>query len=202
MKIEMIVEGKTEKVFLPHLRGLLQTRLAGQMPRIRSLLYDGCIPTEQKLRRCVEGLLRDGADHVIAVTDVYTGSKPPIFSDAKDARAKMREWVGAEPRFHPHAAQHDFEAWLLPYWDSIQRLAGSNRAAPKGSPEQVNHDNPPAHWIKEVFLSGNKGKAYVKPRDAGRILRDNDLMVAVRQCGELRSLVNTILTLCGQEWIS
>lgn len=69
-------------------------------------------------------------------------------------------------------------------------------------PEEVNHDNPPAHRIKEVFLSGNRGRAYVKPRDAGRILRDNDLMVAVRQGGELRSLVNTILTLCGQERIS
>ena len=197
MKIALVVEGKTERVFLPHLKKLLEARLEGRMPRIDPLSYDGRIPTGGKLRRLVEGLLRDGADHVIALTDVYTGSRPPAFEDARDAAVKMREWVGGEPRFHPHAAQYDFEAWLLPYWPSIQRLAGSNKSAPKGSPEQVNHEKPPAHRIKEVFRTGKKRKSYIKPRDAGRILRDNDLSSAISQCVELKSLVNTILTLCG-----
>lgn len=198
MRIALIVEGKTERVFLPHLKRFLEDRLAGGlMPGIDPLPRDGRIPTGDKLRRVVEKLLHDGADHVIALTDVYTGTRPPQFKDARDAAAKMREWVGDEPRFHPHAAQHDFEAWLLPYWPTILSLAGNNKAAPKGSPEQVNHDKPPAHRISEVFRTGKKGKAYVKPRDAGRILRDNDLSVAVSQCAELKALVNTFLTLCG-----
>ena len=201
MKIALVVEGKTERVFLPHLRRFLEVRLEGRMPGIDPLSCDGRIPTGNKLRRLVEGMLRDGADHVVALTDVYTGTRPPQFEDAGDAAAKMREWVGDEPRFHPHAAQYDFEAWLLPYWPTIQRLAGSDKSVPKGSPEQVNHDKPPAHWIQEVFRTGKKGKSYVKPRDAGRILRDNDLSRAVSQCAELKSLVNTILTLCGGESI-
>jgi hypothetical protein len=201
MKIALVVEGKTEKVFLPHLKRFLEARLEGRMPRIDPLSYDGRIPTGGKLRRLVEGLLRDGADHVIALTDVHTGRRPPEFENAKDAAAKMRDWVGDEPRFHPHAAQHDFEAWLLPYWPTIQRLAGSKKSSPKGSPEQVNHDKPPAHRIQEIFRTGNKGKAYVKPRDAGRILKDNDLSVAVSQCLELKALVNTLMELCGGERI-
>lgn len=201
MRIALIVEGKTEKVFLPYLRKFLQAHLSGRMPKLDPFVYDGRIPTGEKLRRIVERLLSDGNDAVVALTDVYTGTRPPQFASAAAASAKMREWVGDEPRFHPHAAQHDFEAWLLPYWPTIQRLAGSKKSSPKGSPERVNHDKPPAHRIQEIFRTGNKGKAYVKPRDAGRILRENDLSVAVSQCLELKALVNTLMELCGGERI-
>jgi len=203
MKIAVIVEGKTEKAFMPHLRGFLQSRLPGKMPKLDTLPYDGRIPKGDKLKRVVENLLRGvrAADYVIALTDVYTGTNPPDFTDAQDAKNKMRQWVGNEPRFHPHAAQYDFEAWLLPYWPTIQKLARHNRAAPPGNPEQVNHNNPPAYRIKEIFEVGQCRKSYVKPRDAGRILRENDLSEAVNQCLELKAFINTILSICGGETI-
>jgi hypothetical protein len=199
VKIALIVEGKTEKAFLPSLREFLQGRLAGAMPRLDVSPYDGRIPKEGKLKRVVENLLagRNPADHVIALTDVYTGTNPPDFIDAQDAKDKMRRWVGAEPRFHPHAAQYDFEAWLLPYWPTIQKLAKHNKAAPGGDPETVNHDNPPAYRIKEIFEIGKCRDSYVKPRDAARILRENDLSTAISQCSELKAFINTILSVCG-----
>ncbi|MDY6908915.1 MAG: DUF4276 family protein [Thermodesulfobacteriota bacterium] len=199
MKIVLIVEGKTEKAFLPSLREFLQGRLAGAMPRLDVFPYDGRIPKEDKLRRVVENLLsgRNPADHVIALTDVYTGTTPPDFIDAQDAKNKMRQWVGAEPRFHPHAAQYDLEAWLLPYWPTIQRLARHNKAAPGGNPETVDHHNPPAHRIKEIFEIGKCRDSYVKARDAARILRENDLSAAINQCIELKAFINTILSVCG-----
>lgn len=199
MKIVLIVEGKTEKAFLPVLRDFLKNHLAGRLPNIDGFPYDGRIPTGDKLKRVVNDLLtyHRPANHVIALTDVYTGSRPPDFQDAADAKRKMNQWVGNEPRFHPHAAQYDFEAWLLPYWPTIQRLAGHNRAAPTGNPETINHNNPPAHRIREIFGIGCCRDSYIKPRDAGRILRDNGLAVAVDQCSELKALVNTILSVCG-----
>ena len=199
MKITLIVEGKTEKAFLPFLQEFLKSRLPGKMPKIDPFLYHGRIPTGQKLQRVVTNSLsgKRAADYVIALTDVYTGAQPPEFLDAADAKAKMRQWIGSEPRFHPHAAQYDFEAWLLPYWSKIQSLAGHNRAAPSGNPEAVNHNRPPAHRIMEVFEIGKCRDSYVKPRDAARILRENDLSVAVGQCSELKALVNTILSVCG-----
>lgn len=204
MKITLIVEGRTEKAFLPYLRKFLQDHLRGKMPRLDVNPYNGHIPTGDKLGRIVRNLLtgRDAADHVIALTDVYTGTHPPEFLDASDAKTKLRAWVGSEPRFHPHAAQYDFEAWLLPYWPSVQRLAGHNRTAPSGNPETVNHNNPPAHRINQVFEMGQCRDSYVKPRDAGRILRENDLSVSIGQCAELKELVNTIIRLCGGETIS
>lgn len=198
MRIVLLVEGRTEKVFLPFLRDWLHPRLAGRMPKLVPRVYDGRIPTAEKLARVVHLALndrREPADAVIALTDVYTGSRE--FLDAADARQKMRQWVGDEPRFHPHAAQYDFEAWLLPYWTVIQRLAGSNRAAPSGTPERVNHDRPPAHRIAEVFQTGSGSRQYSKPRDAPHILKDQDLLVAINACPELKALVNTILGLCG-----
>ncbi len=199
MKISIIVEGKTEKAFIPYLREYLKPRLAKNMPKLDTFPYDGRIPKEDKLRRVVANLLSGprAADHVIALTDVYTGSQPPDFQDATDAKSRMNRWVGPEERFHPHASQYDFEAWLLPYWPTIQRLAGHNKVAPSGNAETVNHDHPPSYRIKEIFEIGRCRDSYVKPRDAGRILRENDLAVAINQCTELKAFVNTILSVCG-----
>ncbi len=198
MKIALLIEGQTERVFLPHLRRFLEPRLPERMPRLDPVPYDGRIPTGERLKREVERLLRNGmppADAVIALTDVYTGTTD--FRDAQDAKSKMRTWVGNNNRFFPHAAQYEFEAWLLPFWETIQRLAGHNMRSPGGSPESVNHTRPPTVRIREIFEAGNRNRFYIKPRDANRILRENNLGDSALACPELRSLLNTILRLCG-----
>ena len=174
------------------------------MPRFDVAPYNHRIPIEDKLRRDVNKLLlgRDSSDHVIALTDVYTGANPPAFSDAEDAKQKMQRWVGNEPRFHPHAAQFEFEAWLIPYWRRIQALAKYDQPAPTGNPENINHNSPPSRLLKDVFRRGNCRDDYVKVRDAGRILKDQDLNVAIQRCPELKSLVNTILGICGGQIIA
>lgn len=200
MRIAMIVEGATERVLIPKLREFLRERVAAplDMPKLQAYPQDGRIPTGERLKRLVAHLLQDRptpADAVIALTDVYTGT--PEFTDAADAKQKMRTWVGPESRFHPHVAQHDFEAWLIPFWENIQSLAGTNRGPPSPHPEAINHNRPPAHVLKEIFRAGTKGKAYVKPRDAARILRDNRLEMAAGKCPELKAFLNTLLSLCG-----
>ena len=196
MKIVIICEGKTERAFKSCLHRFLNTRLGAlkQMPKLVFDVHNGAIPTAAKLKRVVETLLsagREPASAVIALTDVY-----PAFRDAAEAKFRMRHWVGDQPAFYPHVALHDFEAWLLPYWDRIQKLAGRD-AAPFGShPESVNHNQPPAHRMVKLFEAGTCRDSYQKPRDAGRILRDADLMVAIQACPELKAFVNTILTLC------
>jgi Domain of unknown function (DUF4276) len=200
VRIAILVEGKTEKAFKPYLLAFLQTRLAGKMPKLEIVPYDGRIPSGAKLKRVVENLLNDRkqpADAVIALTDVYTGSTPPEFPSAEDAKRKMREWVGAEERFYPHVALHDFEAWLLPYWEKIKKLTGSNRKAPDSSPEKVDHGNSPAYRLAEVFRTGSKTQGYVKTRDAGRILKDEDLSVAINAYPELKAFVDRIISLCS-----
>jgi hypothetical protein len=199
LKITVLVEGKTERAFKPHLLNFLKSRLAERMPNVDFFPCDGRIYKEGKLRRTVENLLRNGkrpSDAVIALTDVYTGTHD--FVDAADAKRKMQEWVGNNPNFHPHVAQHDFEAWLLPFWSDIQVLAGHNRRAPPGPPESVNHSKPPSHHIREIFSIGSR-RDYVKSRDAARILLGKDLTVAASQCPELKAFLNRILTLSGAE---
>jgi hypothetical protein len=201
MRIAVLVEGKTETAFKPHLVAFLQTRLAGKMPNLDFVPYDGRIPKGNKLKHVVENLLNDRkqpADAVIALTDVYTGTTPQEFPTAADAKHKMRQWVGTEPRFHPHVALHDFEAWLLSYWDKIKRITGSNHKPPGSDPEKVNHIKPPVHRLAAEFATGPKTKSYVKTRDAGRILKDEDLMVSINACSELKAFINTILSLCDK----
>ena len=197
MKIAILVEGKTEMALRPHLQTFLAGRLADKMPRLILRKYDGRIPKDRKLRATVENLLggSDQANAVIALTDVYTGTSE--FADAADAKAKMRTWVGQNNRFHPHVALHDFEAWLLPYWSEIQKLARHNKNAPPGPPESVNHNRPPSYYIKEIFEIGKSRDSYIKARDANRILEKKDLAVAATKCPELRAFLNTILTLCN-----
>jgi hypothetical protein len=194
-RIATIVEGATEKAFRKILRQYLGRKLAGQMPKLTFISEDGRLPTGPKLKRDVERLLAQQNDAMIARTDVYTGSRPPEFSDASDARMKMRQWVGDEPRFHPHAAQYEFEAWLLPYWPAIQRLSGSKRNAPSPHPETVNHDRPPARHLADLFLSGANKRAYSKIRDGAAILRGQDLDVSAKRCPELRAFLDTIMGL-------
>lgn len=200
-RIALILEGETERVFLPHLRAFLQIHLSEKMPSIRAVTgVRGRIPKGKQLKTMVANLLKDRhrpADFVVALTDVYTGTRPFDFKDAKDAKFKMKEWVGSEIRFFPHAAQYEFEAWLIPYWPALQKMAGHDKSAPSGSPESVNHDKPPSKWIKELFEIGTRGKSYSKQRDAEGVLRNNDLSIAISQCPELKSFINTILTICG-----
>jgi hypothetical protein len=149
----------------------------------------------------VENLLsgKDAYDAVIALTDVYTGSRD--FVDAADAKAKMTAWVGNNPKFYPHTACHDFEAWLLPYWQTIQKIAKHNRAVPKGAPETINHNKPPSYWIKEIFKLGDCKRDYSKIIDGKAILKNQDLMIAIQSCPELKAFVNRIISLCDGEVI-
>jgi hypothetical protein len=195
VRIVILVEGATEKALFPALRRFLEPRLEGRMPRLTPDVYDRRLPKEDALRRAVTSLLGSRADHVIALTDVYTGSGD--FLDAADAKKKMERWVGPEPRFHPHAAQHDFEAWLLPYWDEILRRAGSNRRPFGPHPEKINHGKPPADRLQEVYRTGSHGRSYKKTIDALAILKDADLTIAIDACPELKALVDTIIKLAG-----
>ena len=193
-RIAIIVEGATEKAFATILRDYLTSRLAGQMPRLKFFPEGGRLPTGDKLKRDVKRLLLDGHDAVIALTDVYTGTQPPDFESAADAKRKMRQWVGPEPRFHAHAAQYEFEAWLLPYWSKIQEQAGANDTSSFPNPESVNHERPPAKRLAELYRTGTKGRAYSKTRDAAAILRGQDLEISAARCPELRAFLDTILT--------
>jgi hypothetical protein len=195
-RIAIIVEGATETAFKHPLTQFVADRLPGQMPHLRFFSADGRLPKGEFLRRDVARLLAHH-DAVIALTDVYTGTQPHDFESAEDAKAKMRTWVGDEPRFHAHAAQYEFEAWLLPYWSRIQAMAGSRTRAPRRKPEHVNHDKPPSRHIEDAFRKGNRRHLYSKPRDATAILRGQDLAVAAIACPEMRAFLNTILIRSG-----
>ena len=203
MKIVLMIEGATEKIFIPYLKKILLEKLKDKMPKLAIYKYDGRIPIKDNLKRDVNMLLsgKDPANYVIALTDVYTRTNPPVFINAEDAKNKMKTWVGNNKYFIPHAAQHEFEAWLLPYWDIIQKIAKHNMKAPGNNPELVNHQKPPSHWIKEIFRIGKRSDNYVKQRDAARILREvnDNFEKSLNACNELKFFIDSIIYCCMNE---
>lgn len=203
MRIAMMVEGKSERALIPKLREFISRHLhkmpncKGQMPKLDPVPFNGRIPKGGELRKQVDALLsgKSPADHVIALTDVYTGTKD--FATADDAKKKMRDWVGKNDRFHPHAALHDFEAWLIPFWDTIVQQAKGNKQKPTTPPESINHQKPPSKVINEVFLTGERKTRYIKTVDGPKILKKHGLEEAASECPELKALLNTILKLGG-----
>jgi hypothetical protein len=196
MKIAILVEGETELAFKHKLQDFLKNILGQKMPKIKFISHNGRIPKETKLKRVVDNLLtgKDAYDAVIALTDVYTGTND--FKDAEDAKNKMKKWVENNPKFYPHVALYDFEAWLIPYWPTIQKLAQHNLSIPSKLPETINHNKPPAYWLKDIFERGKCKTSYNKPIHGKKILEKNDLIVAISICPELKSFVNRIIELC------
>ena len=81
MRIAILVEGKTEKAFIPHLRNFLELRLPGRMPKLDCVPFDGRLPTGDKMKRVVDRLLSDRkhpADIIIALTEYIQGPHRPI----------------------------------------------------------------------------------------------------------------------------
>lgn len=200
MRIAIMVEGKTEKIFLPKLREFLNPRVK-QMPKLDIIPFNGRIPKGKDLKKQVQLLLggKAPADAVIALTDVYTGSQD--FTGAEDAKRKMKEWVGENNQFYPHVALHDFEAWLIPYWDIIIKQAKCKKQKPSSPPEEIDHQKPPSFHINNLYLTGKRKTRYIKVVDGKKILEKADLMIAINECPELRAFMNTLLTLCGAEEI-
>lgn len=71
MKISMIVEGKTEKAFVPALREFLKPRLSGKMPKLDVTPYDGRIPNRENdlltaINQCAE--LRAFVNTILSVS--------------------------------------------------------------------------------------------------------------------------------------
>ena len=93
IKIAIIVEGQTERVFKESLLSFLRTRLS-QMPKLQFITYNGRIPKQEKLKRVVENLLEE-VDHVIALTDVLVKEDKSVNKDAiyNTIKRQLRDYI-------------------------------------------------------------------------------------------------------------
>ena len=195
MTIVLLVEGQTETALREHLKRFLDDRAtAGGRPKTALRTKDIMTLNPGKLRGRIR--LELGQPEVTAVVgliDVY-----PRFLSASEAKVFLRETAGNDPHFYAHAAQFEVEAWLLPYWESIcARLGTARQAAPGPRPEQVDHEKPPSHHLKELYRLVKPCRKYIKTQEMAAILRGKDLTVPANQCPEFKALLNTLLDLSG-----
>ncbi len=193
MTIVLLVEGATETALKHKLKAFLDTRAEREgHPKVALRTRDIMSPSEAKLRGRIRLELRDPqVEAVVGLIDVY-----PEFTSATKAKEFLRRAADGEPHFYPHVAQYEVEAWLLPYWDTICQRVGVQQKLPGQHPEQVNLNKPPSKRLATLYrLAKPRPRKYVKTIEMAAILHDKDLTIAASQCPELKSLLNTLLTL-------
>jgi hypothetical protein len=128
---------------------------------------------------------------VIALLDVY-----PDFTSATEVKKYLQK-ASNDPRYFPHAAPYEIEAWLLPYWEKICARLKQPKLQPLGRhPEKVNGENPPSHRLDALYQKYLR-RGYSKPIELQAILGGVDLEYAAKQCPELKALLNTLCKLAG-----
>lgn len=194
-----IAEGPTEAAAREALKRFLDDRcFQGGRPRVglKPIQFGSKMLREDKLRRPVQWNLEDvQALGVVALIDVRSELRGRQFADAAEAIAYLSQAAPGDPRYRAHAAQFDFEAWLLPYWQDICRRLQIKPKAPAGQPEQVNHQKPPSKRLDEIYRIA--GRKYNKPIEAPRILQGKDLTVSAAQCPQFKAFLNSLLDLGG-----
>jgi hypothetical protein len=193
MTIVLLVEGDTEAALKTHLKSFLDRRAAEEdKPSLRLETRAEVAHTTGRFRNRVRlELERPQVTAVVALVDVF-----PNYANAAEARAELVARAGAPANFYAHAAQHDVEAWLLPFWNDICRHVNVRRPVPGAHPEQVNHERPPAYRLAELYrLAQPTPRKYKKVTEMYALLRNKDLTIIATQCPEFKAFVNTLLSL-------
>ena len=196
MKIVLLCEGETESALKEPLKDHLdkQCELA-QIPRVglTIMAFDGPATNCREVKTRLEThALNPKVLGVVVLSDVY-----PDFADAAETKTYLRNCVAkssAKHMFYAHAAQFDFEAWLLPYWERIAKGLKVKAKLPGSDPEKVNSQKPPSEHLKELYAKAHKH--YQKTTEANRIFSRYGIEEAVEKCSELQALVSTLIDLC------
>jgi len=198
-RVVVICEGQTEAAFRQVLLDYLGRKYdqAGVKDDRLGLSFrsaKGKIKPDARLRADIEThLANPDVKAVVVLSDVY-----PDYSSAAEGKRVLQAAADNEGRCFVHVACHDFEAWLLPYWDKICRIVGQSRKPFGANPETVNDTKPPAHRLAELYGAAKpRPKKYTKPSQAYSILKGEDLEVSANVCPELKSFLNTVLRLAG-----
>jgi len=199
-QIVVLCEGRTERALQPFIKTFLDGQCAASgKPRMGLNMVDAGGASDLLSAKSLPKLVANhlGAADVVGLVVLVDVKAPPphVFPNAGAAIAYLKTILPADPRVHAHAAQHDVEAWLLPFWEVAQKKAGHRKASPGKNPEKVNHDHPPSWHLQELYRLG--GKSYDKPRDAAAILRGQDLRAVANACPQFKAFLNTLLGLSG-----
>jgi len=195
MKIVLLCEGDTELALKGALKPFLDTwcdERGLRRVKIDVKPFDHSLNCKEIQRH----LARHGRDSevvVIGLADVY-----PKFRGAAQVKEFLANCVRDsefKDKFFPHAAQYEFEAWLLPFWDSICKRLGIKAKRPGANPEMVDDQKPPSKHLRELYAKA--GRRYEKVTEAVKILKGRPIEEAAEQCPQLQELLDTLVKLCN-----
>lgn len=196
-EIVLLVEGATEKAAKDAIKTFLDARCdSAKRDRVRlTAVQTEHLRDGEVLASAERSLRKPGILGVVALMDVKCAGKPRQFADAAQAIDYLRRLGPKDARYRAHAAQYDFEAWLLPFWDDICKRVGRKQARPGAKPEHVDLDHPPSQRLHDLYRRA--GRRYNKPIEAQAILRGKDLTVSAAQCPQFKAFLDSLLELAG-----
>ncbi len=158
--IVLLVEGTTEKAVKEKFKEFLDAKCKNEgRPRVRletRLLDSRLLNKEIVCDITMKNLKRDEVNGVVALMDVKCAGRPQQFQNAKETITYLQSCVPDEPRYRAHAAQFDFEAWWLPYWESIRKKVGVRKKTYRGKSGTSQFDEAAIGSSKGALSFGEK----------------------------------------------
>jgi len=198
VKFVLFVEGASERKSLPEFfKRWLDPKLPAPV-RIAPVKAEGWRDFLRKMPRKIGEHVRD--QNVIGVIGLLDLSGPE-YPPEKRTVAERYPWlveqmqtkVAAE-KFHPFAAVHELEAWLLSDPTIFPPEIRDTLLSKVSSPEGVNFDEPPKKLLTRLYREKLK-KSYRATVDTVNLFARLDPAKAYTKCPYLRSLLEKMLEL-------
>ncbi len=203
-RIVVLCEGDTEELAVRHfvarqlqVEGLASVAL--HRVNLRGRLQDIGIKTRLFLEE-------QQVAAVFTLIDLYGMDRVQHRStDALDVKIeRVRKWLRAQvdrnplPRFFPHLAVHETEAWILAEGSALARRLNDPGIRPDPDAELKDFQKPPCDRINELFLSRKHGDRYQKIRDGRPLFATMQFEPVYRSCGYFRRFYDDLKTVAAR----
>ncbi len=198
MKIVVLCEGYTERDIVSDLFARWLNPRVTERVGFKAVRFNGWKQLVDDAPMKAELHLRDPKVlGVIALLDLYG---PTFYPPDKRDAASRREWgmkylkdQHPDPRYRPHFAIHEVEAWLLPQPDLFDSRVA--KKLPGKTPEEVNFNEPPAKLLDRLYNEALK-RDYKKVVEGTKLFRSLDPAMVYAKCPAFKALADDLLDLC------
>jgi len=136
---------------------------------------------------------------VVALLDLYGPTfYPPSQTDATSRRDWGRSHLQSmlqDPRYRPHFAVHEVEAWILAQPELLDSKVRKKLPGNAEAPETVNFNEPPAKLLDRLYNEVFR-KNYKKVVEGTKLFAKLDPEVVYAKCPSFKALADDLLALC------
>jgi hypothetical protein len=200
MKIVVLCEGYTERAVVSDLFSRWLNPRVSERIGIKPVRFNGWKQLVDDAPRKAGFHLRDPKVlGVIALLDLYG---PTFYPEHLKSSEERRIWGTKhlkdhleDPRYRPHFAVHEVEAWILAQPDILDPKVRRKLPGKAVNPEVVNSNQPPAKLLDDIY-SEVFGKGYKKVVEGNKLFSKLDPEIVYEKCPAFKALADDLLRFC------